>query len=777
MSLNVWTTSSGELLGTLQERITIEPLRLPVILNDFEISYSVISGNLPNGLRLDNEFIVGTPYEVVRTTTFTFCIRATKNYRISDRTFSLIIEGADAPSILTAPGPLPIGIHHQYYVMDNTLVDFQINAIDSDTAAGQDLTYFIASNDGELPPGVRLTEDGRIIGFVKPIHILYENNDGRYDSDRYDTAGYDSARSISNGFDSYPYDSTVYDYALPGLRPTAVNRNYEFTVTVTDGDLVVKRTFQIYVVNDDYFRADNTDSISNVGLYTADITYLREPVWITKSYLGVYRANNYIMIRLDVYDTGLIYYSIDNVNNLPPGMNFDVVTGEIFGSVPYQPAISKTYTFAVTALRHGDPEKGDIISSTRNFTITIIGELDREITWQTLPDLGTITANHVSTLKVTAVSSIPFAVVMHKLVSGKLPFGLTLGFDGEIIGKVNQYSDPLTDTAGLLNFIDPYYGNTMFDNGTTTFDRIFKFTVEAVDQTVYTTNQRTFTLQVKPDNRLYSNITAKPYMTKQNRAIWKSFVDDPTVFTPTSIYRPTDQNFGIRSDLSMTIYAGIETTNAEKFISAIALNHKKKRFKFGGIRKAVARYAIDSDDIYEVVYISMIDELEPNGAVLPQKITVSKSPSNITVDTANSIWSRSISDLSVAAPDNSRPNHVITTDSTGYQASNSSISTYFPNSITNWRNRLSEVGETMYDYLPVWMQTIQPGSRKPLGFTLAIPLCFCKLGTADDIILNIEHSNFDFKMLDYTIDRFTIDQLAGNSGDKYLIFKNDRITL
>jgi hypothetical protein len=76
--------SSGGSLGTYQERITIPNCTLPIVANDFDTTYSVISGKLPNGLRLEHDAIVGTPYEVPRTTTFSFCIRATKNYQISD---------------------------------------------------------------------------------------------------------------------------------------------------------------------------------------------------------------------------------------------------------------------------------------------------------------------------------------------------------------------------------------------------------------------------------------------------------------------------------------------------------------------------------------------------------------------------------------------------------------------------------------------------------------------------------------------------------------------
>jgi hypothetical protein len=87
------------------------------------------------------------------------------------------------------------------------------------------------------------------------------------------------------------------------------------------------------------------------------------------------------------------------------------------------------------------------------------------------------------------------------------------------------------------------------------------------------------------------------------------------------------------------------------------------------------------------------------------------------------------------------------------------------------------VGIKDSDYLPLWMRTIQDGDVQPLGYTKAIPLCFCKPGTADDIILNIQYSNFDFSQIDYVIDRYIIDQVTGYRQDKYIAFKNDRTTI
>jgi hypothetical protein len=75
------------------------------------------------------------------------------------------------------------------------------------------------------------------------------------------------------------------------------------------------------------------------------------------------------------------------------------------------------------------------------------------------------------------------------------------------------------------------------------------------------------------------------------------------------------------------------------------------------------------------------------------------------------------------------------------------------------------------------MRSIPAGQKEQLGYILAVPLCFCKPGTADNILLNIEFSGFNFNDLDYTVDRLTISAVTGYSSDKYLIFRDDRITV
>ena len=89
-------------------------------------------------------------------------------------------------------------------------------------------------------------------------------------------------------------------------------------------------------------------------------------------------------------------------------------------------------------------------------------------------------------------------------------------------------------------------------------------------------------------DRLYSNISIKPLLKLDQRAVWKNFITDSTVFTPSSIYRPNDTNFGIQRDLKVLIYAGVETTESAAYVGAMGLNHKRKTLQFGEIAKAVA---------------------------------------------------------------------------------------------------------------------------------------------------------------------------------------------
>ena len=818
MPLSVWTERSGYSFGTIQERTVINQ-PLPVVSS--AATYSVISGKLPPGLRIIDDVIVGTAFEVPRVTEFKFVVRASYNSQIADRTFAITVDGADYPVWQTAAGTLPIGPNNSYYILDNSYIDFQLEAIDSDTAAGQTLKYFIASNDGQLPPGIVLTDSGRIVGWVQPALVIPETaGNGYFDTTVYDAVAFDFGYRSTNGYDSYIYDTTIFDYSVGSLSPKKLNRNYEFIVTITDGDTEVKRKFKIYVVGDDYFRADNTVTTAGSGTFTTDTTYVRAPIWVTPANLGVRRANNYQTIRLDTYedlDLGPIVYSLDAVNPgtyqlkttgeiitqgsfeisenypyfpnskrqtvsvlewivitpetvsiLPPGMQFDQGTAEIFGVVPYQPAITKTYKFTVSATRLSDREETAV--SQRTFTVQVLGEVDSVMGWITGSNLGYIEANLISTLSVIASSTIIDSVILYVVTSGTLPPGLTLNLAGELTGKVPQFNS--NDNQGLITFDA---SNFSLDGGTTTFDRAYSFTVEARDILGYSAISRTFRLTITtPNNRLYSNIIAKPYLKLDQRDLFKAFIRNTDVFDPTAIYRPSDSNFGIQHDLKMIVYSGIETKSAAEVVSVVGQNHRKKRFKIGDVKSAQAKTPGTNNVAYEVIYLDLIDPLEIGDKKLALAVAGALDPLMATVDQTN-IYFNGPFDIPTRFWGRPQP-YSVTADRSDVYPDGEFRG---PSSISLWRQRIEQLGLHDRNYMPLWMRSIQDGSVQELGFVSAVPLCFCKVGRSADIMLNIKNylktnPSFSFNKIDYMIDRYTIDSVTNETTDKYIVFRNDR---
>lgn len=1339
----LWNLQSGSRLGLLVERQTVDIL-LP-IANGLDITTEIISGKLPDGLRLVDNRILGTPFEVQYDTTSTFVVRASYNGEIDDRTFDILVTGPDEPIWQTPEGFLPLGpgdtnqywfdtaqssyslyisdgfnwspvsltkyfgiptllegsngdhaidlgsnvvqyylkdnnrwktldtrnfnfniavqstrpdpartkywfrvdplffnpivqnydlnkedwlpvttfidfdppfnvnetvlwvqvfpnevkfiikrynnfeqdyfpLNYKasdsrpsrttptYYVLDNEPVDFQLLATDNDLPAGEELEYFLGDRAGELPPGLELTLDGRLVGIVEPLLSLDKRaGAGNYDTHVYGNFPYDYAVPPSNGYASYYYDLNTYDYAETTQSPRKLNRYYQFTVTVTDGDSFVERDFRIYLVGDDFLRADNTIMQAGTGIFTADVTHIREPIWLTPRDLGVRRANNYLTFYLDVIDnetlSGVTLYTLDDFNDdgtpseLPPGMKLDGVIGEVVGRVPYQPAISKDYKFTVRATRFtGDietvtvfanyfedtllgnnsfkvynldltgssdgvydltelvgrtiklenrgykvinvdssPQDHDVIflddtiapsislniaktanpgslefyvrrlgnedrekyqsrtikfseteeykiesitpyieylidnkdgeelypdyvpepwesaffyqvddivfydgvtyicteahlsssgdiagvgnggtfvgidsasqwtslgaassalsleyrvkavksrltrlygsqgtvfveplngdslttwrirmpstsnsrikenirkqfisrsgdssvdnspidvavvndnqdritidvalsrtlaqgrnigiglfkndffsvsfpkadtddevnvpSKSKTFTVKIIGEVDSTIEFLTPSDLGSINANFTSILSVKALTTVPDSKLTYTLTRGKLPNGLILNYNGELIGKPKQYGEP--GSPGLTSFDNNL---TRFDGvfpTATTFDRTYKFTVKAEDRYKLSSVEKEFSVTVLDlDNTLYSNIYARPFMERSKRDTYLTFVGNTDVFTPEYIYRPDDPEFGIQRKLQMLIYAGIESKDISEFVAASAKNHKRKRYLIGDVKTAVARLPGSNETIYEVVYLDVKDPAKPKegkaresffiknnkkitadsiqysvkddetrtGSGVPElpifgretvkfvfveneELIIETRGTKYEIDADNEDFLLTLRDGSEIEIDlqinNSEPfrfrpdTNTIKVDSNAIDISASSDVKKFISNIDNMRNRIEEIGKNERNYLPLWMRTPQGTAIQELDYITAIPLCYCKPGTSQEILLNIQNEinlgNVDFKEIDFEIDRYIVDSTEGNSNEQYILFAN-----
>ena len=1164
--LKLWNVATGTRLQTLIERSLVN-IPLP-LANGITAEIELISGSIPTGSRLENNTIVGTVFEVAYDTTFNAVFRATTDEGFQDCTIEFVVTGPDSPTWQTNEGLLPVGSNNSLFILDNEIIDFQLVATDTDLSAGDELSYFIADGDGVLPPGITLSDTGRLQGTTEPLISL----DKRYTGGGYDSAPFaglpmDYAVLSSNGYGSFYYDTVDFDYNEPTANLRKLNRYYPFAVTVTDGENFERREFKIYLVGDDYLKADNTLMQSSTGVFTADNTNVRTPVWITPKDLGFKRANNYTTIYLEIVDNwtleGVVVYTLEDVNDdgtpseLPAGMTLDSQTGEVVGRIPYQTAITQDYKFTVRATRittdletvtifanfyedvllgknsfkiykidltdnidgtndlfdlvgkkillgkrqytvtnvdarnvdydiifveetlapsinlllsrtalvgqdhmfvsrlsesnkqkyqgrtlqfsntesyvingftpyiewqvsqttandpflpAGSPrvielntnyyigdyvintiETGgdgkiykctnshttsaqkdgfddniiidniiqidfepanwlevaetldelsvedritatkqaleaeyngtayiteidshtwkirvpstaysriksnisnffagsdssdivatlirdnedkvqlstnlssqlnngrnigialfakdsffkniivassdeiDIPSTAKTFEVRVIGEIDSNIKWITPSDLGTINANFTSTLKLIAETIVPDTAMIYTLKSGKLPFGLTLNYDGEIIGKARQFGT--IDNPGLTIFENKEVTWDGFLPGDTTFDRDYKFTVEARDRFNYTAIEREFLLHVSDfDNTQYTDIYMRPMLANEQRQYYKNFISNPEVFSPAKIYRPSDPTFGIQKNLDMLVYAGVEATTIDKFIAAAAKGHKRKKYILGEIKSAVAKESATSDTVYEVVYIDVKDPA--NSTVANEKTAASfkiKNKEKITVDSIQyavvddatrfragynelAVYTRATvrfvysdvdeiiietrvpaeeelnvddADFEITVRDGSaieiklqksdsepyrfRPKtNTIKTDSNAINVSQSTDSIKYISSIDNMRTNIKTIGNQERNYLPLWMRTAQTGFEE-LDYVTAIPICYCKPGYAADIINNIKTYGFDPKTINYDIDRYIVKQTENSDVEKFVLFAN-----
>jgi hypothetical protein len=1363
MSLPQWTAVSGTSLGTIDERSNTA-IDLP-LADTTGTTVSLIAGELPPGLRISGFQIIGVPFEVNRTKTFEFTIRATTLAGVLDRTFSITVEGADAPEWITPAGPLNIGavpsldywldiqntnfglnksngvawepqtvdtydgipsnregsdgdyafdlqtnqyfekisgrwyklnsttiksvlgstvdvvsslsvpdpINNEYwlnaneslggldlrlrqfsesqeawlpvdyvvsftapvdpgdqqlwvelipdnlrfslkkwnlsemqweelfyeytnvppdrastayFVLDSSFVDFQLQAIDSDLATGVNLEFYIADGDGELPPGLTLQSDGRISGIVEPILSLDKDAEPGYDVGIYDRFPLDFSVVDNDGFDSYLYDTQFYGFSDKTRIPKKLNRYYNFAVTVADDVGEIKREFQIYLVGDDFLRADNTIMKAATGLFTADVTYLRKPVWLTPGYLGAKRADNYQTIYLDVYDPntllGVITYILRQTNDdgtpslLPPGLELDNTTGELVGTVPYQPAVTKQYRFTIEAQRSesdidvaeiffnifedtvsgkttlrvfklplglddglddlnslvnrsiniennfytvtatddsnedydiieldrgleptyrakpitlerdvlpgasiiygsyeslaqeidrdfyygkqfkyssvnvleikpkttdgennntiepfvawtvsttdpdallefnydtaeieqlpGDtfasavqryvleklikpsllttdsdkyseadvrvevlsqssieiyaPEtnltlsrnkvkeafhsndsssvdvirgatdstegrffrillnaaypatiaknsqislgvpgettiverinvaNNEVVSAIKTFTVDILGEVESAITWITPTDLGVFSAGRPSYFKLVAETSLEGGNIKYDLIGGKLPNGLELKKDGEIVGRAEQFGEQnvykstwrsdrsyntgdivvyneqkykavadivpgsdetiLADTNFFVTFEYSRLGLTTFDSreitideSNTSFDRQFTFKVLARDRYGYSARAKEFTLSINDiDQNIYTNLYMKPFLKQNQRDYFASLVNNFTIFEPEYIYRPYDPDFGIQKELKSLAYAGIEQKRLENFVTAVAKNHKKKNFVFGDLKIAQARQPGSNDVIYELVYVELKDLQEPTAGVIDSvkniktketikinqvDIEIQDDDSNINaglaffeiatrdieepiirIRSSNNVLTvvkrngdsadipaagvitivnrngQNVNIISTTVVNNSSPlpmrfrpiSQTISIDSDAVGVGNTVDRYRYISNISNMRKRIAAIGVSEREFLPLWMRTSQEGNIQEIDYTLAVPLCYVKPGSAQRIKENIEQSNFDFKNINYEIDRYIVDATEDNQNQQYILFPN-----
>jgi hypothetical protein len=254
------------------------------------------------------------------------------------------------------------------------------------------------------------------------------------------------------------------------------------------------------------------------------------------------------------------------------------------------------------------------------------------------------------------------------------------------------------------------------------------FTVLASDVHGSGAVSREFNLTVTPEttSTQYTEIYYRPFLSLEKRKSYQNFTGNAFTFDPKFLYRYYDPNFGVQHSIKMVLEFGIEKVDLEQYVPALARNFYKRRIYFGDIKTAVAKDSTRTA-VYEVVYVDAVD----NMAGVGMSIT-----------------------------------------STGV--------TYYPASIENQRTRLqqltldtgSSIGINEYNQ-PVYMRTAQSGSYLPPYYMSVIPICYALPGQGARIASRIRLSGFDFKLLDFEVDRVIVED---SSSAKYLIFSNQSIS-
>lgn len=752
--------------------------------------------------------IRGTPYIVNEEVTVPFVLRCTNKYGVNDRTFSMTIVGPRDPIWITPSGYLQVGPKAEPYCLNKNRVDILLRAEASNGVIpyGNSLTYYIADGDGSLPPGLKLNgKTGLINGYVNDSLTLdfQASKHGGYDDEAYD---------------AYPYDHVViFNNNIDGI-PTSISKIYTFYVTVTDGNSIARQQFKIRVEDPNEFRADTTQIDVDTTDFLADIGYLQTPAWIgadnsllpNPANLGTIRANNNHEIDLTVFDpypfvgpisfdwdliqvnpevrtytdsqlneiffptvnlTGQtqiyvsqavgtplagmqvqlapyvavadtkvynitsvekwgdqgyilnlntpLIFDIPNKTNLfvgtasvhPQGIHLNTETGLLYGRIPYQPAYSQTYRFTVRITK-SDYETADTVSDNQIFNLTIKGDVENPITWKTDTDLGYIQPGHDSELQLVARHENVELDIVYSFTGGRLPTGLTVTQQGNITGRI-PYDIQTNFDATTLGL-----GRTTLDAGRTTFDRQYSFNVTARDSYLLSAVSKDFTIEILEESIIpYTNIYVSPLLTLDQRLRFKSLVDNPVVFDNSLLYRSDDPNFGVQHHVRTTIEYGIQQIDIDAYTPALTNYFQRKRYYFGDIKSA---QAIDSNGniLYDVVYVDIVDD----------QMTGNK----------------------------------ISVDPSFTQTVNGNIVTYYPDSVINEQNALQSISLSANQKIsvddqlrPQFMQTLQANTGTPLGFVKAFILCYTIPNRSGDIITNIKNTGFDFKNIDFDIDRIT----------------------
>lgn len=358
----IWQTTAGT-IGSFTDNVPLsfQFVAIPSQLSN-TVTYSLLNGSLPVGTISpitvsSSGLLSGTSDFINQSTTYNFTIRATE-YNGSvligfrDRTFSMTLDiQIPIPSFTTPSGEL-------FTTYDSTWQSFQLQYINQDPEG----VIIIIVALGELPTGLEISTTGLIRGYAIP-----------------------SSDSLGN-----PIDKT-YNFTLQITGDTGRSLT-DYSITILNQELISG-----FVGRDPTIL--NTEPLS----YIIPSTDIYAPYYINSSSLGDFIQNTEFIFKI-------IGYNFDTNSGSDLTYEFNVNSGTgieinnagwLSGLLPIIGQNIITYNFTVSVYKTSNPS---LRSDTFSLSLTIIGDINAQITWLTDSNLGTINNGAICDLSVLAKS-------------------------------------------------------------------------------------------------------------------------------------------------------------------------------------------------------------------------------------------------------------------------------------------------------------------------------------------------------------------------------------
>ena len=236
--------------------------------------------------------------------------------------------------------------------------------------------------------------------------------------------------------------------------------------------------------------------------------------------------------------------------------------------------------------------------------------------------------------------------------------------------------------------------------------------------------------------------------------IFYNIAQDPSINSQEYIYRGEDKNFGMKSKPEMLMMSGLKAQTLTAFQNQMSQNHAPKHLYFGDLKTAVAKE--DGVIKYEVVYVEVKDNLVNNqGVAVSNAITLRDELTTQILgpraSTMNTTTDRDVYEITTDGGLSFSISGSKVRFANQLSADLGFVTKLYPNAVANMRSRMKSLGHKEWTYLPQWMRTTQEGDLAPLGFILAVPICYCKPGTSALIKKRIEDKKLNFKNISFIV--------------------------